>query len=184
MRGTVFAVAAESLAWLTQLCAAAPLRAAIARRGRLEPEEHHLPRARQVLAELAADQSAPGTGRGVLRKHPVAAWGGAGARTAPGRGYRRLVEMITFRIAAYGPWRDGETAVVLARTWLPAGSDLEGTFNGDRAAAAAELARRYLTCHGPAGERALACGCEVPLGKVRAGLPPIEGARESRRTCR
>ena len=46
MRGTVFAVAAESLAWLTELCAAGPLRAAIARRGRLELEERHLQQAR------------------------------------------------------------------------------------------------------------------------------------------
>ena len=35
-------------------------------------------------------------------------------------------------------WREGETAVVHAPTWLPAGSDLEGAFGGDRTAAAAE----------------------------------------------
>ena len=179
MRGTVFAVAAESLAWLTQLCAAAPLRAAIARRGRLELEEHHQERAREVLEEIAAEQSVPGMGRGVLRKDLMAAWEAAGIRTDRGRGYHLLVEMITFGIAAYGPWRDGETAVVLARTWLPAGSDLEGTFNGDRAAAAAELARRYLTSHGPAGERDLAWWSKLPLGTIRAVLPQIEDQLES-----
>src|SRR5699024_8448026 len=100
MRGTVFAVAAESLAWLTQLCAAAPLRAAIARRGRLELEEHHLQRAREVLEESAAEQSVPGTGRGVLRKDLMAAWEAAGIRTDRGRGYHLLVEMSTSAAAA------------------------------------------------------------------------------------
>ncbi|MDN5822241.1 MAG: winged helix DNA-binding domain-containing protein, partial [Brachybacterium sp.] len=68
MRGTVFAVAADSLAWLTELCAAGPLRAAISRRGQLELEEHHLERAQAVLEEIADEHSVPGLGRGVLRK--------------------------------------------------------------------------------------------------------------------
>src|SRR5699024_8969784 len=38
MRGTVFAVAADSLAWLTQLCAGGPLRSAISRRPALDLE--------------------------------------------------------------------------------------------------------------------------------------------------
>src|SRR5699024_7951992 len=92
MRGTVLAVAADSPAWLTPLCAGVPV-----------------------------DR---------------------------GRGYHVLVELIAMGDAAYGPWREGETAVVHARRWLPAGSDLEGTFNGDRVAATAELALRYLTSHG------------------------------------
>src|SRR5699024_11942908 len=114
-------VAAESRAWLTQLCAAAPLRAAIARRGRLELEEHHQERAREVLEEIAAEQSVPGMGRGVLRKDLMAAWEAAGIRTDRGRGYHLLVEMITFGIAAYGPWRAGEPAGVLARPRPPPG---------------------------------------------------------------
>ena len=54
--------------------------------------------------------------------------------------------------------------MVLAAHWLPAGSDLEGIFNGDRTAAAAELARRYFTSHGPAGERDLAWWSEFVAG--------------------
>ncbi|MDN5601117.1 MAG: winged helix DNA-binding domain-containing protein [Brachybacterium sp.] len=109
----------------------------------------------------------------------MAAWEAAGIRTDQGRGYHLLVEMITGGIAAYGPRQDGETAVVLARTWLPAGSDLEGAFNGDDAAAAAELARRYLSSHGPAGERDLAWWSKLPLGTIRAVLPRIEDQLES-----
>ncbi|ATG50363.1 hypothetical protein CFK38_01605 [Brachybacterium vulturis] len=179
MRGTVFAVAADSLAWLTELCAAGPLRAAISRRGHLELEDHHLQRAQQALEEIAAEQSVPGTGRGVLRRELTAAWEAAGIRTDQGRGYHLLAELISAGIAAYGPWRDGETAVVLAESWLPAGSDLEGAFNGERTAAAAELARRYVTSHGPVGERDLAWWSKLPLGMIRAALPLIESELES-----
>jgi len=179
MRGTVFAVAAESLAWLTQLCAGVPLRAAIARRGQLELEAHHLARAQEVLEEVAGERSVPGTGRGVLRKELIAAWEAAGIRTDRGRGYHLLSELISSGIAAYGPWREGETAVVLARRWLPVGSDLEGAFNGEETAAAAELARRYLTSHGPAGERDLAWWSKLPLRTIRAALPQLQDQLES-----
>src|SRR5699024_9295684 len=81
--------------------------------------------------------------------------------------------------AAYGPWREGETAVVHARRWLPESSDLEGTFNGDRVAATAELALRYLTSHGPAGERDLAWWSKLPLGALRAALPQSADRLES-----
>ncbi|GAA1485931.1 winged helix DNA-binding domain-containing protein [Brachybacterium fresconis] len=173
MRGTVFAVAADTLAWLTELCAAGPLRAAISRRGQLDLAEHHVGRAQEVLEEIAAEHSGPGVGRGVLRKDLLAAWEAAGVDTRQGRGYHLLSELISFGVAAYGPWREGETAVVLARSWLPAGSDLEGAFGGDGTAAAAELGRRYFLSHGPAGERDLAWWSKLPLGRIRAALPQI-----------
>lgn len=179
MRGTVFAVAADTLAWLTQLCADGPLRAAISRRPRLGLEDAHVERAREVLEEVAGPRSAPGEGRGVLRSELLAAWEAAGVPVDRGRGYHLLAELISFGDAAYGPWREGETAVVLAARWLPAGTDLEGTFNGDRTAAAAELARRYLTSHGPAGERDLAWWSKLPLGLLRAATARIQDALET-----
>lgn len=179
MRGTVFAVAADTLAWLTALCAAGPLRAAIARRGQLELEEHHVEQAGEVLARIAAEHSVPGEGRGVLRAELMDAWESAGIRTDRGRGYHLLSELISFGRAAYGPWREGETAVVHAPTWLPAGSDLAGAFNGEENAAAAELARRYVLSHGPVGERDLAWWSKLPLRTVRAALTQIEGELES-----
>lgn len=179
MRGTVFAVAADTLAWLTELCVGGPLRAAMSRRGQLELEDHHVGRAQEVLEEIAAEHSIPGVGRGVLRKELVAAWEAAGIRTDQGRGYHLLGELISFGIAAYGPWRDGETAVVLARPWLPAGTDLEGAFGGDEVAAAAELAHRYFTTHGPAGERDLAWWSKLPLRTIRAAIPQVAEHLES-----
>lgn len=179
MRGTVFAVAADTLAWLTQLCAAGPIRAALSRRGDLGLEEQHISRAEGILEELAANHSTPGVGQGVLRKDLLEAWDRAGIPTDSGRGYHVLVHLLSTGVAAYGPWRDNETAVVLARTWLPAGSDLEGTFNGDEDAAIAELALRYFTSHGPASVRDLAWWSKLPMGRIRAALPQAQERLES-----
>lgn len=178
MRGTVFAVAADTLAWLTELCAVVPLRAAVSRRPALGMEEQHVARAREVLEEIAAPHSVPG-GRGVLRAELRAAWETEGLRWEGGWGYHLLAELIAEGTAAYGPWRSGETAIVLTRDWLPAGTDLEGAFNGDRTAAAAELARRYFTTRGPAGERDLAWFSKLPLGLLREALPQVEAGLES-----
>lgn len=179
LRGTVFAVAADTLAWLTQLCADGPKRAAISRRPHLELEQAHVDRSREVLEEVAGPHSRPGTGRGVLRKELQAAWTAAGLPVDRGRGYHLLAELITGGHAVYGPWREGETAVVLAKDWLPAGTDLEGAFGGDRTAAAAELARRYVTSRGPVGERDLAWWSKLPLGLVREAIPRVADELES-----
>lgn len=176
MRGTVFVVAADSLAWITELCAAGPLRAQVARRPALGLDQEQVDRARAVLEEVAGPRSSPGTGRGVPRAELLAVWEAAGLEPAKGRGYHLLSHLVALGVAAYGPWRDGDTAVVLARSWLPAGSDLEGAFGGDRVAAVAELARRYVTSRGPVTERDLAWWSKLTLGEIRAAWP--EATRE------
>jgi len=65
-------------------------------------------------------------------------------------------------------------AYVLVRDWLPAGQRL------DRDRALAELARRYLTGHGPADERDLARWAGLPLRDARAGLDAIAAELEHR----
>lgn len=179
MRGTVFAVEAATLPWLTQLCADGPVRAAIKRRGGLGLTDAHVERAREVFEAVTARVSEPGSGRGVLRADLLAAWAEAGVPVAGGCGYHLLVHFISTGVAVYGPWREGETAVVAAGSWLPAGSDLEGTFNGDRRAAVAELARRYFTSHGPATVRDLAWWTKLPMGKIRAALPLVAADLET-----
>lgn len=180
MRGTVFVVAADTLAWLTELCADGPVRSAIGRRAGLGLEEEHFTTARRVLEDLAGEHSEAGYGEGVLRSELMAAWQGAGLATDGGRGYHVLTHLISTGVAAYGPWRDeGETAVVLAKQWLPHGSDLEGTFGGDRTAAIAELALRYFTTHGPASVRDLAWWSKLPMGRIREALPQVEDQLES-----
>lgn len=179
MRGTVFVVAADSLSWSTQLCAAGPVRAALARRSQLGLEDVHFQRAEEVLVELTVDCSDPGIGRGALRREVLAGWEAAGISIDGGRGYHLLKHFLATGVIAYGPWREQETAVVLAAKWLPAGSDLEGAFGGDETAAVAELALRYFTSHGPAGIRDLAWWSKLPLGRLRTAMPSVEAQLES-----
>lgn len=131
-------------------------------------------------APVSAPPAGSGAGpRGVPRAELLAAWDEAGIPTAGGCGYHLLVRFISTGLACYGPWVDGDTAVVHAPSWLPADSDLEGTFNGDEQAAIAELALRYFTSHGPATIRDLAWWTKLPMGRIRTALAEVTDQLES-----
>jgi hypothetical protein len=68
-----------------------------------------------------------------------------------------------------GPMAGKQHAYALVEDWL---GPLESP---DRGAALAELARRYLVGHGPAGDRELARWAGLPLRDARAGLAAIAG---------
>jgi hypothetical protein len=68
-----------------------------------------------------------------------------------------------------GPMLGRQHAYVLVSDWLPAPPRL------DPDVALAELARRYLAGHGPAGAEDLARWAGIPLGAARAGLSAIAG---------
>lgn len=179
MRGTVFAVAAEDLAWMTQLCADGPIRAAVRRRSQLGLEDSDVALAADILISLAHDRSAPGEGSGVPRAELFEAWRSAGIDPTGGRGYHLLVHLISTGEAAYGPWTGEETAVVDAARWLPAGSTLGERFDDDRVAATAELLRRYLHSHGPATLRDFAWWTKLPLRTIRSALPLVADSVEA-----
>ncbi|MDQ1643419.1 MAG: hypothetical protein QOJ90_2770 [Actinomycetota bacterium] len=72
-----------------------------------------------------------------------------------------------------GPMKGGHHAFVLVEDWLgPRPEPL------DRAAALAELARRYLSGHGPAAESDLARWAGIPLGQARQGFAAIRAETE------
>ena len=76
--------------------------------------------------------------------------------------------MLLHGTAVYGPVTgSGDQLVVPAETWLPAGSGLEGRFNGDATAATAALLLRYLHGHGPAGLRDFAWWTKLPVKLIR-----------------
>lgn len=68
---------------------------------------------------------------------------------------------------------------MLADGWVPASSNLEGRFNGDRIAAVTELLRRYLVTHGPATIRDFAWCTKLPLKEIRAALPEATAGLET-----
>ncbi len=67
-----------------------------------------------------------------------------------------------------GPFRGAEQMFVLTRDWL--GTEPEPLTAERRPAALAELARRYLTGHGPASAADLALWAGLPLRDAQAGL--------------
>jgi hypothetical protein len=73
-----------------------------------------------------------------------------------------------------GPMIEGQHAYVLVRDWLGEPEPV------DRDRALAELARRYLTGHGPATDRDLARWSGLPLRDARAGLGAIASRLEDR----
>jgi Winged helix DNA-binding domain len=75
-------------------------------------------------------------------------------------------------VAVRGPMKDGKHAYALVRDWLGEPEPV------DRERALAELARRYLAGHGPAGDRDLARWAGLPLRDARAGLSAIAAALE------
>lgn len=174
MRGTVFLMAAEDVTWVTQLCAAAPLRAAIGRRSDRGLDDAMVERARDLLATSLA--AAP---TGLPRSAISELWEDAGLPTSGGGTYHLLSLFMHEAIICWGPWNGTDQNVVLSDAWLPAGRTLEERFNGDVVEATAELLRRYLLSHGPATVRDFAWWTKLPLGQIRKALPLVEDAVES-----
>lgn len=176
MRGTVFAVAAEDLRWITELCAGAPARAQERRRGQLGLDDEQVDRARTLLESAAGERT-----RGLSREDLFALWEREGLAPARGRGYHVLSYLMATGVAAYGPWNPQAQSndVVLAETWLPLGTSIAERFGGDTDTAAAELLLRYLTGHGPATLRDAAWWSKLSLTTLRRVLPSLRGELET-----
>lgn len=98
----------------------------------------------------------------------------AGVRTE-GQALAQLLLLTSLRgLVVRGPMVGGRHAYVLVRDWLGEPEPV------DRDRALAELARRYLAGHGPAGDRDLAKWAGLPLRDVRAGLAEIASELEER----
>jgi Winged helix DNA-binding domain len=163
-RGTLHLVRSEDYPWLQALMAPRRLGATLRR-----------------LAQEGVDPAAAERGVAAIERSLAA----DGALTRPQLGERldsagvptrgqaliHLLALACLRgLAVRGPVVGGAHAYVLVRDWLGEPGPV------DRDAALAELARRYLAGHGPAGERDLARWSGLPLRDARAGLTAI--ARE------
>jgi Winged helix DNA-binding domain len=163
-RGTLHLVRSEDYPWLLAVTTP-PQRQWSARRLEQEgvsPRESE--RAVALLEGWLADDG-PLT-RPELRKRLA----DAGIRTE-GQAFIHIVLAASLQgLIVRGPVVGKQHAFVLARDWLGEQAHVE------RDAALAELARRYLAGHGPAGDRDLARWAGLPLRDARAGLESI--ARE------
>jgi hypothetical protein len=160
-RGTLHLVRSEDYPWLHAVTTP-PLRKGCARRLQQEGvTPAATARAVSVIERSLADEG-PLT-RIQLRQRIDA----AGVRTEGQALVHLLMAATLERIAVRGPMAGKQHAYALVRDWLEPAPPV------DRDVALAELARRFLAGHGPAGDRDLAKWAGVPLRDARAGLNAI-----------
>jgi Winged helix DNA-binding domain len=160
-RGTLHLVRSEDYRWLHALTAPRTLPSIIRRLGQERVVEAEADRGVEVIERsLAAD--------GPLSREQLGErLASAGVRTE-GQALVLLIALACLRgLAVRGPVVGGAHAYVLVRDWLGEPGPV------DRDAALAELARRYLAGHGPAGDRDLARWAGLPVRDARAGLEAV-----------
>jgi hypothetical protein len=160
-RGTLHLVCAEDYWWLHALTTP-PLAAASTRR--LGQEKVPRDDAERAVAEVVAALDGGPMTRAQLRERVDR----IGVRTE-GQAHVHILMAATLRgLIVRGPVLGADHAYVLTRDWLGTPPALP-----DRDAMLAELARRYLTGHGPASDRDLARWSGLSLGDARRGLSAV-----------
>jgi Winged helix DNA-binding domain len=157
-RGTLHLVRSEDYPWLLAITAPTQITGNMRRLGQEGVSPDHADRGVSVVERALADEG-PLT-RDQLHERIAA----AGVRTERQALVHVLMRASLLGLAVRGPMVDGKHAYVLVRDWLGEPKPV------DRAAALAELARRYLAGHGPASDRDLARWAGLPLRDARAGL--------------
>jgi hypothetical protein len=165
-RGTLHLVRSEDYPWLHAVTAP-PLLNESARRLKVEgisPRQGE--RALAAIERALADEG-PLSGAQLRERLE--------AKGLPAHG--QALSHLCFRagvlgVLVRGPMSGSRHAYVLARDWLGAPGPV------DRDRALAELARRYLAGHAPAGERDLAKWAGIPLRDARAALAAIGSETE------
>jgi Winged helix DNA-binding domain len=167
-RGTLHLVRSEDHPWLHALTAPRQLRGTLRRLGQEGVDLAGAERGVAAVERALADDGP--LSREQLGERIAA----AGVRTE-GQALVHLLALACLRgLAVRGPVVDGRHAYVLVRDWLGEPARV------DRESALAELARRYLAGHAPAGERDLARWGGLPLRDARAGLAAIAPELERR----
>ena len=139
MRGTLHFVAAEDVRWMLELLAPRVLARNRARLAR----EFGLDAATLRRCRTAVERALRG-GHALTRAELYAALDRAGVATGEGRGLHVLFALAHERLICFGARRGKQPSFVLLDEWLPPSPPKP------RDEALAELARRYLTSHGPA----------------------------------
>jgi hypothetical protein len=167
-RGTLHLVRREDYPWL-QALTTPPLLTGNARR--LAQEGVTPNAAERGVAAIERSLAEEGPLTRVQLRERIAA---AGVRTE-GQALVHLLMLACLRgLTVRGPMIGRNHAYALVRDWLGEPAPV------DRDRALAELARRYLAGHGPAGERDLAKWAGLPLRDARTGLSAIAAELDTR----
>ncbi|HEY7619007.1 MAG TPA: winged helix DNA-binding domain-containing protein [Solirubrobacteraceae bacterium] len=170
MRGTLHLVGRDDYRWLLALTAPGRVTANARRLKQEGVSPDDADRAVKIM-ERALGRHGP------LTRPELAERIAAHAIRIEGQATPHLLMLAALRgVAVLGPLRGDVQAFVLARDWLGDEPAL-----GERDRALAELARRYLRGHGPAGAADLAAWAGLPLRDARAGLEAIASELSERR---
>jgi hypothetical protein len=160
-RGTLHLVCSDDYPWLAALTTPQLL---TANTRRLSQEGVTQSAAERGVAVIERSLAEEGPLTRLQLRDRIAA---AGVRTE-GQALVHLLFLASLRgLIVRGPMVGRQHAYVLVHDWLGQSATV------DRELALAELARRYLAGHGPAGERDLAKWAGLPLRDARAGLSSI-----------
>ncbi|MGY1744113.1 winged helix DNA-binding domain-containing protein [Blastococcus sp. SYSU D00695] len=160
MRSTLHLLPAEELPWLLELCGPRVLAGAARRRATLGITEADIERARERAVQVLSG------GRRLGRAALLAELGQV-VDVQGQRGYHLLWYTAQTGTTCLGPTDGGEQAFVLLDEWVQTPRRLSGE------EALAELARRYLTGHGPASDADLARWAGLTLRDVRTGIAAV-----------
>ncbi len=158
MRRTLHLVAAADLRWMLRHLASRMLRGMAGRHRQLGLEPGDFARAGRLL------ERALGGGRQLTRAETYQALARGGVAPDGQRGIHLIAGLAMEGLLCFGPRRGKQPTLVLLDEWLPPAPVPA------REEALAELARRYLTSHGPATAADLAWWAGLPLGEARAAI--------------
>jgi len=158
MRRTLHLVAAGDLRWMLRHLASRMIRGMAGRYRQLGLGEAALARSRRLLERALAG------GRQLTRPEIYQLLTSGGVSPAGQRGIHILSLLAMEGLICFGPHRGKQPTFVLLDEWLPPAPVLE------RESALAELARRYVTSHGPATAADLAWWAGIALGEARTAI--------------
>ena len=165
-RGTLHLVCCDDYPWLLGLTAPGRLAGNRRRLGQEGVSPGDAERAVAIVERSLADE-------GPLMRAELGSRIAAGGIRAEGQATHHVLRLAALRgLVVLGPLRESGQAFALTRDWL--GIEPPSELKGDaRDAALAELARRYLTAHGPAAPADLAAWAGLPLRDARSGFHAI-----------
>jgi hypothetical protein len=158
MRGTLHMVAAEDLRWLVDLLGPTFISRSRPRRRQLGLPDDLCEHATEVMVEVLA-------GKQLSRAALVGEVRARGIPVQDGQAHAHVVAYAAMRGAiCRGPDRGGEPTYTLVSEWVTT----QRTLGPDESLA--ELARRYLTAHGPAGLDDFVTWSGLPVRQARRAI--------------
>src|SRR4051812_7144804 len=158
MRGTLMFMAAPDVHWLTTLLAPRSFAASAGSWRSTGLDRDDFARAADVVAGALSG------GRALSRTALRAKLDDGGVATGGGRGSHLLRHLAGTALIVFGPPHGTEQTFALLEEWVPSARRL------DREEALAELARRYVTGHGPVTVRDLAWWSGLTLADARRAV--------------